>query len=100
MCSQRNSLGPRGLHSALQDWPAPQPRSTPGKRQCKYFPKRQRRLTGIYTLTLERWENVIEKEHCMLSLTAFLLEEFIGHIHTRGKLSPPQQKGKAEKLDS
>lgn len=42
----------------------------------------------------------MEKEHCMLSLTAFLLEEFIGHIHTRGKLSPPQQKGKAEKLDS
>lgn len=36
----------------------------------------------------------------MLILTAFLPEEFIGHVHTIGKLSHPHPKGNAEKLDS
>lgn len=34
----------------------------------------------------------------LLILTAFLLEEFVGHVYSIGKLPPC--KGNAEKLDS
>lgn len=59
MCSQKTNLGPRA-HSRTARLDRPLNPAVPGKRQCKYFPKRQR-LTGTYTLTQERWEMLMER---------------------------------------